>query len=247
MSVNQPIFGLIGDGRLARHLAHYFTSQFAPEDLPLRRWSRQSQFDLFTSLQDCSTLLLAVSDRAIEPLAKEIRSQPGFENRKLIHFSGSLFTEHAWGFHPLMTFSDALYPLERYPRIPFLIDLNGPAFSEIFPKLKNPSMRLDPKKKALYHAWCVMGGNFTAFLWTQMFEAFAKDLGIDPHLALPYLQQVTENLAANPAQARETWTGPIVRKDFETIERHLSALSDHPYKEIYQAFLGAHYEHPRLS
>ncbi|MFL5812003.1 MAG: DUF2520 domain-containing protein [Bdellovibrionia bacterium] len=249
MSVNQPIFGLIGDGRLARHLARYFQLL----ELPLRRWSRQSHQqshqhlgdDLFTSLQDCSTLLLAVSDRAIEPLANEIRSRPGFENRTLIHFSGSLFTEKAWGFHPLMTFpaldsTETLYSLERYEQIPFLIDQNGPSFSEVFPQLKNSSQRLDPEKKALYHAWCVMGGNFTAFLWTQMFEAFSKDLGIDPHLAIPYLKQVTENLIQDPKAARDTWTGPIVRKDIETIERHLSALSDHPYKEIYRAFLEAH-------
>jgi predicted short-subunit dehydrogenase-like oxidoreductase (DUF2520 family) len=239
MSVNQPIFGLIGDGRLARHLAHYFQLLYT-SDLPLRHWSRQSGRDLFTSLEDCSTLLLAVSDRAIEPLAKEIRSKPGFENRTLIHFSGALFTDQAWGFHPLMTFSNTLYSLERYESIPFLIDENGPSFTEIFPGLKNPSARIAPDKKALYHAWCVIGGNFTAFLWTQMFEAFANDLGIDPHLAIPYLKQVGENLIQDPKAARGTWAGPIVRKDVETIERHLSALSNHPYKDIYRAFLEAH-------
>jgi predicted short-subunit dehydrogenase-like oxidoreductase (DUF2520 family) len=246
MSVKKPIFGLIGDGRLARHLARYF----ALLDLPLRRWSRRLAPNLpelnplgwQSALKDCDTLLLAVSDTSIEPLATQIRSTSGFEARTLIHFSGSLFTKEAWSFHPLMTFpvvsdSNSFYSLERYRQIPFLIDEAGPSFSDVFPDLPNPSSRLSREKKALYHAWCVMGGNFTAFLWTEMFEAFSKDLGINPKVATPYLRQVAENLLTDPEHANETWTGPIIRKDFETIDRHLSALSSHPYKDIYRAFL----------
>src|ERR671927_129401 len=111
MSVKKPIFGLIGDGRLARHLAHYFLLA----DQPLQRWSRRmlaaQGLTWQAALQDCDTILLAVSDRAIEPLASEIRTTPGFEDRTLIHFSGALFTPLAWGYHPLMTFSDTLYSL----------------------------------------------------------------------------------------------------------------------------------------
>ncbi len=238
MSVKQPIFGLIGDGRLARHLAHYFSLQ----DLPLKRWSRRASLSLSweSRLKDCSVILLAVSDRAIEELAHEIRSTAGFENRKLIHFSGALDTQLAWGFHPLMSFSDTLYSLEQYEKIPFLIDQDGPAFSEVFPTLLNPSARLSREKKALYHSWCVMGGNFTAFLWTRMFEAFSNELGIDPALAVPYLKQVSDNLLTRPSSARSTWTGPIVRGDLETIQSHLTALDGNPYQSVYRAFLENH-------
>lgn len=252
MSVKKPIFGLIGDGRLARHLAHYFLLK----NLPLKRWSRrmselasqpvqpeQTSGPTFwptlwkDSLKDCSVILLAVSDRAIEPLAEEIRSTPGFENRTLIHFSGALSTDKAWGFHPLMTFAEAPYSLEKYEEIPFLLDEDAPPFSDIFPSFKNPSARIPRHQKALYHAWCVMGGNFTAFLWTQMFEAFSNELGLNPALAIPYLKQVSETLLKNPKTARSTWTGPIVRGDLKTIEAHLKALEDHPYQSIYRAFL----------
>lgn len=242
MSVKKPIFGLIGDGRLARHLAHYFLLK----DLPLKRWSRamsqQSPHDslsgaLQSTLKDCSVILLAVSDRAIESIAAEIRSVRGFENRTLIHFSGALSTDLAWGFHPLMTFADAPYSLEQYEAIPFLIDEGAPPFSEVFPKLKNSSAKIPRHQKALYHAWCVMGGNFTSFLWTQMFEAFSTRLGLDPALAAPYLRQVSENLLKNPKTARSTWTGPLVRGDLKTIESHLKALEGHPYQAIYRAFL----------
>lgn len=240
MSVKKPIFGLIGDGRLARHLAHYFLLK----DLPIKRWSRRnfhenasSETSWKTILSDCPVLLLAVSDRAIHSLANEIRTTPGFEDRTLIHFSGALSTPHAFGFHPLMSFNEALYSLEVYERIPFLMDEEAPEFAEIFPTLGNPSARISHDKKTLYHAWCVMGGNFTAFLWTRMFEAFSQELGLDPALAAPYLRQVTENLLKDPLRARSTWTGPLVRGDAQTIESHLQALSGHPYQKIYRAFL----------
>jgi predicted short-subunit dehydrogenase-like oxidoreductase (DUF2520 family) len=235
----QPL-GLIGDGRLARHLAHYFLLL----DLPVKRWSRrmsgESLSTLFSTLRDCPVILLAVSDRAIETLASEIRSAQGFEDRTLIHFSGALFTDKAWGFHPLMSFAGPLYSLEQYEKIPFLIDQNAPDFSKVFPKLRNPSARIACEQKALYHAWCVMGGNFTAFLWTRMFETFAAELGIDPALATPYLRQVTENLLKNPKAGRDTWTGPIVRNDQKTIDANLGALDGDSYQAIYRAFLKAH-------
>jgi predicted short-subunit dehydrogenase-like oxidoreductase (DUF2520 family) len=197
------------------------------------------QSTLRSTFNDCSVILLAVSDRAIESIAAEIRSVPGFEHRTLIHFSGALNTDLAWGFHPLMTFADAPYSLDKYEEIPFLIDEDAPAFGEVFPKLKNPSARMPREQKALYHAWCVMGGNFTSFLWTQMFEAFSSELGLDPALATPYLKQVSENLLKNPKTARNTWTGPIVRGDLKTIESHLKALEGNPYQAIYRAFLAS--------
>jgi hypothetical protein len=239
-----PPYGIIGDGCLARHWIHYFSLL----GLPFKQWSRRlfhSAHEMQSAhwqktLADCPTLLLAVSDRAIEPLASEIRSTPGFENRTLIHFSGALFSSIAWGFHPLMSFPEALYSLEKYESIPFIIDEGAPEMHEIFPGLKNPSSRLSPQKKALYHAWCVMGGNFTAFLWTQLFESFSQNLELDPKLAIPYLKQVAENLLQEPESARSTWTGPMVRNDFKTIAAHLGALTDHSYQDVYRAFLKAH-------
>src|SRR4051812_35105516 len=90
-------YGIVGDGRLARHLSHYFRKQ----GLDLRTWSRRGGGVAAESLGDRDILLLMISDAAIEPW---IRDNPWTEGKRLIHFSGALASELATGFHPLMSF-----------------------------------------------------------------------------------------------------------------------------------------------
>lgn len=239
-----PKYGLVGDGRLARHLDHYLGLL----QLPYRKWSRREANATgkthTEALKDCSVILLAVSDRAIEQVAREVNPDPtppeeSNDPPTLIHFSGTLQTPLAWGFHPLMTFGHELYSREIYERIPFIFEEGAPDFTEVFPQLPNPSARISADKRALYHAWCVMGGNFTAFLWGRMFESFSRDLGLAPELAAPYLKQVSENLLAHTNDPRKTWTGPLVRGDQATIDSHLAALSADIYQPVYRAFVEA--------
>lgn len=226
-------YGLVGDGRLARHLHRYFSL----EGIPHHRWDRRTDgaetFNRFAG--SCSLLLLAVSDQAIEPLAREAGP-----DKTLVHFSGALTTPLAYGCHPLMTFAHELYSLETYRKVPFFVEKGRGEFQKLFPTLQNPVYEIDVAKKALYHAFCVMSGNFTSFLWASFFEKLAGEFDIPPEAAVPYLRQVTENLARRPENPRDTWTGPIVRADQETIEKNLGALSDDPHRKIYQAFAEAY-------
>ncbi len=95
---------IIGGGRLATHLAHYFSLL----DIPYCQWTRQTEHPLSTLLNPIQKVLLAVWDDAIEPLAKPI------PNKTLIHFSGVLSTKLAEGAHPLFTFGPDLYDLVQY-------------------------------------------------------------------------------------------------------------------------------------
>src|SRR5262245_33832095 len=111
---------LIGDGRLARHLARYF------EQLGLAHstWSRRMHAEgrctpLAALVRPDTRVLLAISDSAIEPF---LAAHPDLASTVRVHFSGRLVSPHAVGAHPLFSFAGTLYERELYERIPFVID-----------------------------------------------------------------------------------------------------------------------------
>jgi len=228
-----PTYLLIGNGRLARHIQRYFSLL----QLPYETWHRNEPLSkLEQQLQHVSHILLLISDGAIETFAAQHLQH---SDAILIHFSGSLVSDHIAGAHPLMTFSDNLYSQEQYQRIPFVIDHDAPEFAALLPGLPNQHVRLHKSLKPKYHALCVLSGNFSCILWQKFFTALECELAIPHTIALPYLQQQTQNLCDNPATAL---TGPLVRGDAATITKNLAALNADPFQEIYQSFVSC-YEH----
>lgn len=231
-----PVFSsylVVGNGRLARHIRHYFSL----ENIPFRSWYRQkTQDELRSELQNASHVLLAISDRAIEPFYAE---HPELAEKQCIHFSGSLVAKNIPSAHPLMTFANDLYDLETYRKIPFVIECGGPRFEELLPGLKNKSFEIVPEQKGLYHALCSLSGNFTIMLWEKVFLEFEQKLGLPKEVLIPYLQQIAANLA-NSSIETSVLTGPLVRGDQATIDRHFRVLNGDPYREVYAAFVAAH-------
>jgi hypothetical protein len=222
-------YGIAGDGRLAHHLVHYFNLL----RIPYRQWSRRGQSQPLETFAPCSRILIAIKDSAIEPWAREYRVLGG--EQKLIHFSGSLSTPLAIGMHPL-TFSAGFYELADYQKIPFVCEEGAVDFSEIFPDLKNPHFTIKSEDKAYYHALCVMGGNFSVILWNKLFEEFKTRFHLPPEVAFPYLERITRNLESD---SRQALTGPLQRKDLETIHKNLESLKGDSFQSIYQAFAKA--------
>jgi predicted short-subunit dehydrogenase-like oxidoreductase (DUF2520 family) len=230
-----PDYLIIGNGRLARHLLHYF-SLIGIERVG--QWHRGQRADgpagdLAARAQKATHILLAVSDGAIDALADELKNTAALK----IHFSGSLVTDKAYGAHPLMTFGRQMYELEKYKQIPFVLDDDAPGFAALLPGLDNPHHRLPKKDKARYHALCVMAGNFSCLLWQKLFDGLADDFGLPPETAQMYLQQQTENLLADYTTAL---TGPLARGDRETIARNLQALEGDVFEGVYQSFVKAY-------
>jgi len=219
-------YGIVGDGRVATHFAHYFRLR----GIPFRQWSRRSPA---ATLADCPVILLLVSDPAIEELASR------YPGRTRIHFSGSFTSAAVHGMHPLMSFGREPYSLPEYERIPFVAE-DPTLFRGLFPRLANPCYGIRLKDKARYHALCAMAGNFTGFLWAKLFQEFPATLGIPAEAAIPYLEQVCRNIAATPTQPERFLTGPIARNDAATVEKHLAALAGDDYRAVYEAFARIH-------
>jgi hypothetical protein len=227
---NPLVYGIVGNGRLARHLLHWF----ALKGIATQHWYRRGAMaDQPPSqvLNAATTIILAINDDAIEPFIQE---NPGLEKFQLIHCSGSLVTPLAFGAHLLQTFGEALWPLASYEAIPLILDEAGPPTAQLFPSFENPVARIKAEDKAKYHALCVLACSGTQLLW-QKIQLNFDELGLDPVLAKPLLQESAQAVLINP---NLTLTGPFVRDDRQTIERNLEALGEDDFAEVYRAFLG---------
>ncbi|MCU0232867.1 MAG: DUF2520 domain-containing protein [Thermoanaerobaculales bacterium] len=224
--MSEPTYGLIGRGRVATHLGHYLEL----EGRPPARWDRGAKATPGQALAGCDPILLAISDDALEPF---LASNAWLAGRTVVHFSGSLVLAGAHGLHPLMSFGPELYDHATYRSIPFVEERGGLRFADAFPRLPNPAWPLDPGLKPLYHALCVLGGNFTTLLWAKVYEDFEERLGLPRAVLGPYLEQVARNTAA---AGRRALTGAIARGDRGTVARDLAALGGDPYAAVYRAF-----------
>lgn len=222
-----PSYLIIGNGRLAKHLARYFSLL----QLPTLKWDRShSLTDLPPLIAQASHVIVAISDYAIEEFIKDHLSNDLIH----IHCSGSLITSHAFGAHPLFTFNDKFYDFNTYQSIPFVVDEDAPSFSTLLPGLQNPSVRLSKKMKAKYHALCVLSSNFSCLLWQKLFNSFEKEFNLPSHLAKPLMLQQTQNLYHAHQSAL---TGPLSRNDHLTIKKNLDSLVDDPFQSVYQSFV----------
>ncbi len=228
--VTNPRYLIIGNGRVARHFEHYFTLV----RIPSQSWSRkQNSIEELRELFVSSDItLILISDSAIEEFIQE---HSFLQTKPVVHFSGSLSTPFAFGAHPLMTFAPGRYELETYVRIPFVCEKGTWSFSDLFPKLDNPHYEIEKSKKDLYHALCVLSGNFTTLLWQKLFSEF-ETLGLPHEAASLYLERTATNLNHHPEHAL---TGPLARKDVVTIKKNLLALKDDPFYDVYLAFVKA--------
>jgi predicted short-subunit dehydrogenase-like oxidoreductase (DUF2520 family) len=219
---------LIGRGRLAQHLTHWFqansafkTEQQSSQSASLYHWDRsQSLSHLQMILEEGGvhlTVLLAISDDAIVNFYQNHLLQ--FKGH-VVHFSGVLDQAPLLCAHPLMSFPSELYEKDFYSTIPFAIT-GFKNLQEVFPFLVNESVSIPPEQKPLYHAMAVMSGNFMTLLLQKIFKLSLHELKISPEFFAPFLKKTLENTLQKPEGAL---TGPLVRGDFKTIEKHLKAL-----------------------
>ena len=221
-------FLIVGAGKLAKHLNHYLNLL----ELSPLNWDRSQDPHLLKSKTAESThILLAISDSAIEAFYR--KHFAGFD-KTVVHFSGALNVEDVIAAHPLMSFGPEPYDLVTYHRIHFVLT-GANSLQEALPGLPNAFSLLPAKNKARYHAMCVMGGNFPVLLWQKMFTEFQR-LGVSAEAAEVYLQTVLKNTLNNPNTAL---TGPLARKDKNTVIKNIEALEGDAFQRIYFAFVEA--------
>lgn len=188
--------------------------------------------------RDADIYLLAVSDIAIEELVRELH----LPEKTIIHTAASVSKEvlsaaspHYGVFYPLQSL---VKTSARLPEIPVIIDASDEAtlqlLEELGDSISTQVVEADDDARARLHLAAVFCNNFVNHLYT-LAEKYCKDEGLDFGLLLPLIKETSARLeAVSPSGAQ---TGPALRKDEVTIEKHLQLLQAHPrLKDFYLLF-----------
>lgn len=248
---------IIGNGRLAKHLQHYYSllgfqtyhwhrghrqsaqqPPLHPQPEPELQSQPQTQAPAQSYAQDLQSLLakvdrvgLLISDRAIGTFYQE--HFDALKNKLVFHCSGALCHPLIESAHPLMTFSEALYTEDQYRQITFVLERGRAQFQDIFPELPNLHVDIESKNKALYHALCVCAGNLTTLLQQDALKEF-ENLNIPQPAVEAFVRQTISNFFEQP---RTSLTGPLARKDVSTIQANLESLKGTRLQGVYQQFV----------
>jgi predicted short-subunit dehydrogenase-like oxidoreductase (DUF2520 family) len=182
--------------------------------------------------------IVAISDRGLEGLGG-VLSLPG---RLVVHTAGAVsvsallpVSAHCGVLYPLQSLKAAVRP---FPEIPLLVDAHRPEdlpMIEAFAAtLSRQVQRAGDSDRLKLHLAAVVVNNFTNFLYTLTNE-FCQREGIDFSLLLPLIHETADRMNRFPP--RDLQTGPAVRGDKATSERHLRLLSNYKdIKELYSLF-----------
>jgi predicted short-subunit dehydrogenase-like oxidoreductase (DUF2520 family) len=177
-----------------------------------------------------------VPDGAIAKATDSLKAAADWKGKIALHSSGALTSKElselrrrgasVASAHPLMTFVRGSQP--SLAGVPFAVEGDTAAVRwarRVVKNLGGTAYTIRPANKAAYHAW----GMFTSPLLAALLitaEHVAKQAGVGRSDArrrmLPILKQTLANYEKLGAAA--AFSGPIVRGDDDTIQRHLSSL-----------------------
>jgi len=185
-------------------------------------------------------ILIAVSDQALPEVIGHLLTLTPTQ-LPLFHPSGSLSSELFHG-RPL---GFSLHPLRSLPPVGEPLHMEGslltfegpPAARElaraIVSRFKARFLELDAQEKPLYHAAAVLSSNDVAVL-LDMALATVRDAGVDSRILKKSFGDLAHSAIDNWVghSGASRFTGPVMRGDKATIQRHLDVLSRWPEREV---------------
>ncbi|MGR3810647.1 Rossmann-like and DUF2520 domain-containing protein [Jiulongibacter sp. NS-SX5] len=238
---------IIGSGNLAWHLIQLFEeNEIRVNELFARKKknasdltgyaydvSIQTHLDFRESRSDL--FILAVSDDAIVSVASEILLP---EASILVHTSGAkpmnalavAFEKNSslsvGVFYPLMTFTKGIRV--DFNEVPFCIEGENEETRSVLFALANEFSSevhlIDSHQRAIIHVSAVFGCNFVNHLWALSKE-IVEDAEVDFEILKPLINETFKKAmkAEHPADVQ---TGPAVRNDDITLERHKKLIKE---------------------
>ncbi len=187
---------------------------------------------------DADCCIIAISDNAIIEIVKQLN----FEKTVLIHTAGSvdrsILTEAA-------PHNSVLWPvysinkedLPRHRDVPIVVEVSDmqavKVTSEMVNSITDKFFTVDSTQRAWLHLSAVLSNNFANHLFA-ISEQICKEHNLPFPILQPIINQTIERLQTQ--NAKDAQTGPAIRKDLSTIDKHINMLEDLPYwQDLYES------------
>jgi predicted short-subunit dehydrogenase-like oxidoreductase (DUF2520 family) len=208
------------------------------EDLALKVKARAVN-DVTDIDPEIDLLVLALPDRVILDFVGEL----SFKNNTVILAStaGALDLRDIQKLHGK---SGVIYPLQSFTRyrhpepsiIPFCIEGVTPEITQslvrVAESISNDVRTVDSQHRKVLHLAAVFACNFTNHI-LAISETILEKANLNSDILLPLVNETVGRL--NDHRAIDMQTGPAVRNDWNTIEKHLELIGDDENtKKIYQ-------------
>ena len=204
------------------------------------QWSDKPEFGLQNDV-----IVIAVPDRSISSVLADLKCG---DETIVVHTAGSYGLElfpssvKRFGvFYPLQTFSEGRRI--DFNKIPVFIESNdqesGMVLASLAESLGCRSMFSDTEHRRLLHVAAVFVSNFTNYMLTSG-ELISERAGFSHDVLKPLINEtINKAMEQGPSSSQ---TGPAVRFDYNTLEKHLELLSFSPelqtvYEEISRAIM----------
>lgn len=231
---------IIGTGNMAYHLGKRFKSKGVILNEIIGRNAAHTEglarildcdfttdFNYFKT--DSSVYIIAVSDSAIESVAKKLAQN--IDNQIITHTSGSIpssilkpYFKNYGSFYPLQTFSKESQP--NFDIIPLFYNANTSDSEAVLKKLAaavvNKTYHLNDDKRVILHIGAVFVNNFANNLFQAAFDILKKE-NLPFDVLQPLLIETVKKLETHEPKAVQT--GPAQRGDLVTMQKHLDYLS----------------------
>lgn len=180
--------------------------------------------------------ILAVSDIAIEEVLTELQ----LPDKTIVHTAASVSknvlkntARHFGVFYPLQSLKKELSHL---PDIPIIIDASDEAtlheLENLAGSISDKVTEAGDEERLKLHLAAVICNNFVNHLYT-LAESYCKKEGMDFKLLHPLIEETAARLKEIPPS--QSQTGPALRNDRATIEKHLQLLKNYPQlKKVYE-------------
>jgi predicted short-subunit dehydrogenase-like oxidoreductase (DUF2520 family) len=254
MSLN---FCFIGAGNLATQLSKAFKKNgfeisqvYSRTRLSAMELAKALSASYVTSADEINTnadiFFVLLKDSAVD----EVLSQINFENKLVVHCSGSMplstlqkYSENVGVFYPLQTFSKSREV--NFKEIPVFIESNSGKNEELLLRIAREISGsvsvLNSEKRKILHISAVFACNFVNHFYTVASDILkSNDIPFD--VLKPLILETAEKVQhLDPKKAQ---TGPAVRFDKNIIEMHLEALENFKdYHELYKSISNRIFEH----
>ena len=245
MSMRIPKIGIVGFGRAGELLFRIFDHKPIIYD---RRKIKKSQVtDLHTLVKTAGIIFLAVPDDKIKSVAEKIVDlKINLKSKYLYHLSGINTSEllnslkihgaEVGALHPAISIADIDWIVENLDKFIWTIEGSDLAREKIIDIMSRKQIEVFPisaEAKLPYHLGCVFLSNLPVFNPEYggiiLRETRLPDRIIN-RIANGLLNSLQHNI--NQVGGDKVITGPLIRGDKSTIEKHLKFLEDEP--EIYE-------------